>query len=96
MAESGNGISRAEQLPAKDNKSTAIKISIQIPRRKLTLITITTLLNVLHWGSIICFFASIYQITSSPHDLTSIPSEVLTLVSVSSLRNHAHSTSSPL
>jgi hypothetical protein len=73
----------AGQQPAKkDPKNDAIRINVKIPRRKVTLITITLLLNILHWSSIICLFASIYQITSSPHDVTSIPSETMTLTSV--------------
>jgi hypothetical protein len=72
-----------QQRAKKDLKNDTIRINIKIPRRKVTLITITLLLNILHWSSIICLFASIYQFTSSPHDATSIPSETMTLTSVS-------------
>jgi hypothetical protein len=71
-----------QQLAKKDPQNDTIRIDIKIPRRKVTLITITLLLNILHWSSIICLFASIYQFTSSPHDTTSIPSETMTLTSV--------------
>ncbi|KAH8731751.1 hypothetical protein GQ44DRAFT_603304 [Phaeosphaeriaceae sp. PMI808] len=64
-----------------ERKSVAINITIKIPRRKLTLITITLLLNVLHWSSIVCIFIAIYQIASNPEDNTSRPSEILTLSS---------------
>jgi hypothetical protein len=67
----------------KERKKDAIDVRIKIPRRKITLIAITLLLNVLHWGSLICLFASIYQIASTPNDRTSIPSETLSLTSVS-------------
>ncbi|KAF2827135.1 hypothetical protein CC86DRAFT_406356 [Ophiobolus disseminans] len=82
MAGSDSNSSRAEQLREKIEKtSIAINISIKIPRRKVTLITITLLLNVLHWSSIICLTTSIYQIASNPDDSISVPSEVLTLTS---------------
>ena len=86
MASSDNSSSRAEQVADQsEKKSIAIIISIKIPRRKITLIIITVLLNVLHWSSIICLSTSIYQITANPDDTTSIPSEVLTLTSVRDL-----------
>jgi hypothetical protein len=83
MAGSDSSRSQSEKQPGKVEKKTiAINISIKIPRRKVTLIIITLLLNVLHWCSIICLFTSIFQIAINPDDTTSIPSEVLTLTSV--------------
>jgi hypothetical protein len=80
--------SGATQLPTrKVRKNDAIgvprKFPRKFPRRKITLLAITFLLNVLHWGSLICLFTSVYQIASTPNDRTSIPSEVLSLTSVS-------------
>jgi hypothetical protein len=76
--------SGAAQLPAtKERKSDAIDIRVKTPRRKITLIAITFLLNVLHWGSLLCLFASVYQMASTPNDKTSIPAEILTLTTVS-------------
>jgi hypothetical protein len=76
--------SGATQLPTrKERKNDIIDVRRKFPRRKITLIAITFLLNVLHWGSLICLFASVYQIASTLNDRTSIPSEVLSLTSVS-------------
>jgi hypothetical protein len=76
--------SGAAQPPkTKGRKNDAIDIRVKIPRRKITLIAITFLLNVLHWGSLLCLFASIYQMASTPDDKTSIPAEILTLTTVS-------------
>jgi hypothetical protein len=87
MASSDGSSTQDEQLPEKkEKKAIAINISVKIPRRKATLITITLLLNILHWSSIVCLSTSIYHIASHPNDYTSMPSEVLTSASVS-LRN---------
>jgi hypothetical protein len=84
MAGSDSSRSQSEKQPGKVEKKTiAINISIKIPRRKVTLFIITLLLNVLHWSSIVCLITSIYQIATGSDDTTSIPSEVLTLTSVS-------------
>lgn len=84
MAVSDNRRGRAGQLPIIDEKrEIPSKPYTGVPRRKITLITITILLNILHWSSLICVFTSIYQIAATPDDKTSIPSEVLTLLSVS-------------
>lgn len=86
MARSDGSSSGASQLPNKSEATTiTIKINTKLPRRQLTLIAITFLLNVLLWSSLICFITSLYQIASDPDDSTNIPSEVLTLTSVSRL-----------
>ena len=88
MARSDGSSSQDDQQTEKaEKKPIAINISVKIPRRKAALITITLLLNVLHWSSIICLSTSIYHISSNPDDTTSIPVEVLTLISV---RNKNH------
>ncbi|KAH7071521.1 hypothetical protein BKA63DRAFT_74302 [Paraphoma chrysanthemicola] len=64
------------------SKRKCIQITINTPRRKLTLITITILLNVLHLSALACLFTSVWQIILAPNDSTSLPSEILTLISV--------------
>ncbi|KAF1918797.1 hypothetical protein BDU57DRAFT_120616 [Ampelomyces quisqualis] len=73
--------SATEQLPTTVEKSRKSNSRVKIPRRKFTLITITLLLNILHLGSFVCLFTSIYLIAATPNDKTSIPSEVLTILS---------------
>lgn len=83
MADSSTNDRGAEQLPTTTEKKQVDNAPRKhFPRRKLTLITITLLLNVLHWSSFICAFTAIYQIASTPDDKTSLPSEILTLLSV--------------
>jgi hypothetical protein len=85
----GNG---AGQLPnTAEKRSTPGNAFVRVPRRKFTLITITILLNVLHWSSFTCIFTSVYQIIATPGDRTSIPSEVLTLLSVSFAKHKTQS-----
>ena len=77
MAGSEIGSSEAQQplnLDLKTNKT--------IPRRKVTLIIITVLLNTLAWSALISLIASIVQIASDPTDTTSIAPVVLTSTSV--------------
>ncbi|CAO2647346.1 Nn.00g082680.m01.CDS01 [Neocucurbitaria sp. VM-36] len=82
MAGSDGSSSGADQPPSKfDVKTIAINISIKIPRRKVTLITITLLLNVLLWSSLICLVVSIYQVATDPKDTTNIAPVVLTSIS---------------
>ncbi|KAH7413668.1 hypothetical protein DE146DRAFT_2515 [Phaeosphaeria sp. MPI-PUGE-AT-0046c] len=82
MANSLVNDSGAEQLPtATEKKQVNNTPPTRIPRRKLTLITITLLLNILHWSSFVCASTAIYQIASTPDDRTSLPSEILTLLS---------------
>lgn len=87
MAGSDAGIdisnSAVEQVPANVEKTnTKPSARVKSPRRKFTLITITLLLNILHWASFVCLFTSIYRIAATPNDKTSIPSEVLTILAV--------------
>jgi hypothetical protein len=84
MARSDSGSSEAKQpLNKLEPKTNAIDITIKIPRRKLNLVTITFLLNVLLWSSLICLITSIYQLASDPKDTTNITPVVLTSISVS-------------
>jgi hypothetical protein len=84
MAGSDTSSSEAKQpLNKIESKTNAIDISIKIPRRKLNLVTITILLNVLLWSSLICLIASIHQIVSDPGDATNVAPVVLTSTSVS-------------
>jgi hypothetical protein len=81
MATSYYSHSEAEQPLTKPETKTA-EIVPGIPRRKVTLICITLLLNVLIWSAIICLVTSLYQIISDPRDTTNIAPVVLTLTSV--------------
>ncbi|OAL46887.1 hypothetical protein IQ07DRAFT_614102 [Pyrenochaeta sp. DS3sAY3a] len=82
MARSDGSSSGADLPPSKfEIKTIAINISIKIPRRKFTLITITFLLNVLLWSALICLITSIYQIASDPKDSNNIAPVVLTSTS---------------
>ncbi|KAF1951616.1 hypothetical protein CC80DRAFT_480898 [Byssothecium circinans] len=72
---------RASQLPTAEDTTIVIRIHTKLPRRQLTLIAITILLNVLLWSSLVCFTASLYQVASDISDTSSIPSEVLILTS---------------
>ena len=83
MARSDNGSSGAEP-PHSDieDKSKTISININVPRRKLTLIAITSLLNILLWSSVICIATSVYQVASDPRDITNIAPVVMTMTSV--------------
>jgi hypothetical protein len=84
MAGSDTSSSEAKQpLNKLEPKTNAIDISIKISRRKLNLVAITILLNILLWSSIICLIASIYQIASDPGDATNVAPVVLTSTSVS-------------
>jgi len=79
-----NSSGGAGQLPKDSEAMTStFKVNTNIPRRQLTLIAITVLLNVLLWTSLVCIVTTVYQIGVRPDDTTNIPSEVLTLTSVS-------------
>jgi hypothetical protein len=58
------------------------KVILKYPRRQVTLVAITILLNVLLWASFICLATTIYQIAARPDDTTNISSEVLVSTSV--------------
>jgi hypothetical protein len=84
MAGSDTSSSEAKQpLNTLESKINAIDISIKTSRRKLNLVAITILLNVLLWSSLVCLIASIYQIASDPRDATNVAPVVLTSTSVS-------------
>jgi len=59
-----------------------LKINKTIPRRKVTLVTITVLLNILTWSALISLVASIIQTASDLADTTSIAPVGLTSTSV--------------
>lgn len=59
-----------------------LKINKTLPRRKVTLVTITVLLNILTWSALISLIASIVQTASDLTDTTSIAPVVLTSTSV--------------
>lgn len=84
MAGSYSSGGEGSQRPSKSEALTTItiKINTKIPRRQLTLVAITVLLNVLLWSSLICLITTVFQIASEPDDTTNIPSEVFTLTSV--------------
>lgn len=83
MARSDSGSSAAARPSGEvEGKIDAINTSKWMPRRQLTLITITTLLNLLLWSSITCLATSIYQVASDSKDTTNIAPVVLTTTSV--------------
>jgi hypothetical protein len=61
---------------------TKPEFKTRIPRRKITLVLITLLLNVLIWSAFICLVTSLYQIVTDPHDTTNIAPVVLNVTSV--------------
>lgn len=77
-----------EQSPRKgavtEAKLVAFQISAPAPRRPLSLLTITLILNVLLWTSALCSAIALFQVASDSHDGSNILPGVLTLVSVSS------------
>jgi hypothetical protein len=80
---SSDGAGQLSKEP--ETTTSTFKIYTKLPRRQLTLIAITVLLNVLLWTSLICLVTTVHQIAVRPDDTTNIPSEVLTLTSVSAL-----------
>jgi hypothetical protein len=54
-------------------------------RRKLSLVLITIVLNVLLWSALICIAASLYQIISDPFNTSSYAQVTLTIISVCEL-----------
>ncbi|KAF2024378.1 hypothetical protein EK21DRAFT_104688 [Setomelanomma holmii] len=84
MAGSNSSSGGSTKLPSTKNekKTGAINITVNIPRRKLTLVTITLLLNILHYSALACLFTTVWQISVAPKDATSLPSEILTLISI--------------
>jgi hypothetical protein len=55
----------------------------QMPGRKKTLIAITVCLNVLLWMSAFAFVCTFYFLAADLDDVTNIPSEILTITSIS-------------
>jgi hypothetical protein len=86
MAGSDSDGSEAKQpLNKLEPKTNAIDITIMVPRRKLNLVTITFLLNVLLWSSLLCLITSVYQVAADPKNTTNIAPVVLTSTSVNTL-----------
>lgn len=85
MAGSDGSSEGASQPPKFEATIPSIRIPTKLPRRQLTLISITVCLNVLLWSSIFVLITSLYLIASDPDDTTNIPTEVLTLTSVRTL-----------
>ncbi|KAI8933064.1 hypothetical protein NX059_009709 [Plenodomus lindquistii] len=82
MAGSDSGGGSADvPYPSVEDQPTVIDPNTRFPRRLLTLVTITALLNALLWSSIVCLASSIYQVASDPSDVTNIAPVVLTLTS---------------
>ncbi|KAF2647537.1 hypothetical protein K491DRAFT_723361 [Lophiostoma macrostomum CBS 122681] len=81
MAGSDSSGGEAKQLPKPETTLLTIKIRTRVPRRQLTLVSITVCLNVLLWSSILVMVSSLYLIASDPDDTTNTPTEVLTILS---------------
>lgn len=94
---SGGGASQLPKSEASKSEGTVFtfKISTKLPRRQLTLISITVCLNVLLWSSLFVLVTTIYLIASDPDDKTNIPTEVLTLTSVCAICLHPYSMTDP-
>lgn len=86
MASSEGSSRGASQLPKSEATPIVIKINTKFSRRQWTLIAITVLLHVLLWSSVCTLITSLYLIAADPGDTTNIPSEVLTLASVSTTK----------
>lgn len=85
MAGRGSSDSQADQTPEKTTGTRARRT-----RRKLCLVVITILLNVLLYSALLCIAASVYQIISDPRD-TSIYTQVA-LDTTSVCRLHSYNT----
>jgi hypothetical protein len=90
MAGSDSSGGEAKQLPKPETTLLTIKIRTRIPRRQLTLVSITICLNTLLWTSVFVFITSLYLIASDPDDTTNTPTEVLTITSVGGLCTNTH------
>jgi hypothetical protein len=89
MGESDSSSERTPQVPMSDAGTIIIKENKKLrdirglPRRQLTLISLTTCLNVLLWSSMIVLISSFYLIASDPTDTTNIATVILSITSVS-------------
>jgi hypothetical protein len=81
MTKSNDSNSPTEQPLTKADFKT-VETKRRIPRRKITLVLITVLLNALIWSALICLVASLCQIISDQRDPTNIAQVVLNLTSV--------------
>ena len=70
---------------AAEPKLVAFTISNPAPRRQLSLLAITIILNALLWSSIFCAIIALFQIASDSRDHSNTLPGILTLVSVSSI-----------
>ncbi|EUC34883.1 hypothetical protein COCCADRAFT_92301 [Bipolaris zeicola 26-R-13] len=76
MAGRGRSGSNADQ-----SSTTTIEARLKGTRRKISLVFITVILNVLLWSAIICIAASLYQIISDPFNTSSYAQVGLTIIS---------------
>lgn len=82
MAASDNSDGAGEPPTELEATARTLELTPRYPRRQVTLVAITVLLNVLLWSSLICLATTIYQIAARPDDTTNIPSAVLLITSV--------------
>lgn len=85
-----NRLSRISDKSLPDPQTTepklvAFKVENPPPRRQLSLLAITLILNALLWSSAVCVVIALFQIASDSTDHTNILPGVLTLVSVSNI-----------
>ena len=88
MAGRGRSGSNADQ-----SSTTTTEARSKGTRRKISLVFITVILNILLWSAIICIAASLYQIISDPFNTSSYAQVALTIISVcglQSLGTHDH------
>lgn len=88
MAGRGRSGSNADQA-----STTTTETHLKGTRRKISLVFITVILNILLWSAIVCIAASLYQIVSDPFNTSSYAQVALTIISVcdfQSLSMHDH------
>ncbi|EUC46785.1 hypothetical protein COCMIDRAFT_91997 [Bipolaris oryzae ATCC 44560] len=76
MAGRGRSGSNADQ-----SSTTTTEAHLKGTRRKISLVFITVILNILLWSAIICIAASLYQIISDPFNTSSYAQVALTIIS---------------
>lgn len=75
---------------ATEAKLVAFKISGPAPHRQFSLLTITIILNVLLWSSVLCSIIALFQIASDSVDHSNVVPGVMTLVSVSNINTRCN------
>ncbi|EMD92352.1 hypothetical protein COCC4DRAFT_69719 [Bipolaris maydis ATCC 48331] len=76
MAGRGRSGSNADQA-----STTTTETHLKGTRRKISLVFITVILNILLWSAIVCIAASLYQIVSDPFNTSSYAQVALTIIS---------------